>query len=111
VLFEKGREQRHEYGSTMFYTPTFSRAALYAITLARDLRHTPLVIEGEVKKEKEWSFQLPEGLPFVVKNTHIIVDQSNWKSINLAVEPFDESSLEALFTYITRKKILLIHHS
>ncbi len=101
ILFDKKKEPKHDF-KTLFFVPAFEGAARYTLEIAKKLRHTPLIVDGWVKRNRRLDYELPEEEPFYIGRIYLPKPGVDWRKIN----PHDPKSLEGSFMEINPKKLL-----
>lgn len=90
VVFAKKQEQKHVEPEATQFVCGLVGGANYAVTRARELGHTPLVLEGELDKQKYYNRQeLFPGEAFPVTNVWVPQEGIDWKKYNPFADNFD----------------------
>ena len=80
VVFIKRKELKHVEPNAMQFIYGLAGGARYAFTRAKELGHTPLIIEGELDKQRyPLKQELLPGEPFPVKQVWIPREGIDWK--------------------------------
>ncbi len=95
VLFSKSLEPQYTEPETTQLVYGLSGGANYAVTRARELGHTPLVLEGEFDRQRYFYKQeLFPGEAFPVNNAWVPQNGTDWKNYNPFADNFDPDEKE-----------------
>jgi hypothetical protein len=89
VVFNKKRQPLHDFMS-FFFVPALEGGARYALEVARELKHTPLIMKGKVRDSQKLDYELPIGEEFPVDRVYMPKHGIDWRQIN----PHNIQSLE-----------------
>lgn len=109
VTFAKKQEQKHVEPEATQFVYGLVGGASYAFARARELGHTPLVVEGELDKQKYYLRQeLFPGEPFPVKQVWVPREGIDWKAYNPFADNMDPEFTETRRVFEAKNPIDLL---